>query len=100
MNPNLSFNISEDSPITTAKDDVFGRKRIVDAVVQTIINKSQSKHTCFTIGIYGKWGDGKTSTLNLISEQLNQQENIIISCFNPWLFKDQESLLLDFFYFN
>ena len=26
-------------------------------------------------------GDGKTSTLNLISEQLNQQENIIISCF-------------------
>ena len=81
MNPNLSFNISEDSPITTAKDDVFGRKRIVDAVVQTIINKSQSKHTCFTIGIYGKWGDGKTSTLNLISEQLNQQENIIISCF-------------------
>ena len=33
MNPNLSFNISEDSPITTAKDDVFGRKRIVDAVV-------------------------------------------------------------------
>lgn len=97
MNPNLSFNISEDSPITTAKDDVFGRKRIVDAVVQTIINKSQSKHTCFTIGIYGKWGDGKTSTLNLISEQLNQQENIIISCFNPWLFKDQESLLLDFF---
>ena len=35
MNPNLSFNISEDSPITTAKDDVFGRNRLLTSFLNS-----------------------------------------------------------------
>ena len=63
------------------------------------IIKFQSKvdHSCFTIGVYGKWGEGKTSLMNMVCENLKNEKGIKIIHFNPWLFKDQESLLLDYF---
>ena len=40
-------------------------------------------------------GTGKTSFLNMVKERLGT--SVICFDFNPWLFSDQESLLLDFF---
>lgn len=96
-NPQI-FDLKEDTPIANTTLDLFGRSKIVDAIVKTINIKSKTDHSCFVIGIYAKWGEGKTSVLNLIEEKLlSQQDNIVISKFNPWFFKDQESLLFDFF---
>lgn len=99
MNSNLEiFDLKEDTPIANTTLDLFGRSKIVDAIVKTINLKSRTDHSCFVIGIYAKWGEGKTSVLNLIEEKLlSQHDNIVISKFNPWFFKDQESLLFDFF---
>lgn len=92
------FDLKDDTPILNATYDVFGRSKIVDAIVKTINIKSKTNHSCFVIGIYAQWGEGKTSVLNLIEERLlSQKDNIVISKFNPWFFKDQESLLFDFF---
>ena len=96
-NPQI-FDLKEDTPIANTTLDLFGRSKIVDEIVKTINIKSKTDHSCFVIGIYAKWGEGKTSVLNLIEEKLlSQQDNIVISKFNPWFFKDQESLLFDFF---
>lgn len=92
------FNLNDDTPIVNATHDIFERSKIVDAIVKTINLKAKTNHSCFAIGIYAKWGEGKTSVLNLIEEKLrSQKDNIVISKFNPWFFKDQESLLFDFF---
>lgn len=88
-----------DTPITSTDDDKLGRKPMVKNIVSAIINKSKDTHPCYTIGIYGKWGEGKTSVLEMVCEEIEKDEksNFEIIRFNPWLFKDQESLLLDFF---
>lgn len=91
--------IAEDRPIEHIADDLFGRKPIVNMISQAIINKATAGHGCYVIGVYGKWGEGKSSVFKLVKEQLlaNKDDQILISEFNPWLFKDQESLLIEFF---
>lgn len=88
-----------DTPILSIDDDLLGRKPMVKNIVSAILNRSKDTHSCYTIGIYGKWGEGKTSVLEMVCEQIEKDEdnNFEIIRFNPWLFKDQESLLLDFF---
>ncbi|SFL58554.1 KAP family P-loop domain-containing protein [Porphyromonadaceae bacterium KH3CP3RA] len=84
-------------PIESIDEDLFGRRGIVDSISKTIVERSMGNQSCYTIGIYGKWGEGKTSLLNMVCEKISCETNIHIVKFNPWLFKDQESLLLDFF---
>lgn len=86
-----------DSPRTTLKEDLFGWDPIVNRISEVIKLNSKGDHNCYTIGIYGKWGEGKTSLMNMVCDSLAKEEKIKIIHFNPWLFKDQESLLLDFF---
>lgn len=86
-----------DSPKEKLEDDLFGWAPIVNRIADIIRLKSSVNHDCFTIGIYGKWGEGKSSLMNMVCENLSHEKNITIIHFNPWLFKDQESLLLDFF---
>jgi predicted KAP-like P-loop ATPase len=47
------------------------------------------------IGLYGKWGEGKTSVMNFIKTEL-PPETVVIN-FNPWLFSDQNHLIKSFF---
>ncbi len=91
--------LTEDTAISKVADDLFGRQSLVEMITQAIIQKSKTEHRCYTIGIYGKWGEGKTSVLNMVEAKLldNQHDDIIISKFNPWLFNDHESLLMAFF---
>jgi predicted KAP-like P-loop ATPase len=49
------------------------------------------------IGIYGPWGDGKTSVLNLITQELLIETNVVAIRFNPWRFTDESQLLRSFF---
>lgn len=86
-----------DSPKKRLEEDLFGWAPVVNRITDIIRLKSSVNHDCFTIGIYGKWGEGKSSLMNMVCENIEQEENIEIIHFNPWLFKDQESLLLDFF---
>lgn len=86
-----------DSPKEHLSEDLFGWGSIVERISAAIQYHSSENHNCYTIGIYGKWGEGKTSLMNMVCESLNDEKKIKIIHFNPWLFKDQESLLLDFF---
>jgi hypothetical protein len=58
----------------------------------------------FTIGLYGKWGNGKTSLINLMVneiERLNASKQDVepmhIVRFEPWVFSDSNQLMSQFF---
>ena len=87
----------EDKSKEKLSEDDFGRKKIVDTLVEVVNNVNANEHTCFTIGIFAKWGEGKTSVLNFLRNELEQKSKYNVIVFNPWYFKDQESLVFDFF---
>ena len=87
----------EDSPIKTNTEDKYGRNRLVENIAKVIESKTKAKHSSFTIGLYGAWGEGKTSVLNLLKEKLDGIDNIYQCSFNPWMLSDQESIMQEFF---
>ena len=92
--------VIQDTPVSNIVDDKLGRENIVDLVVDSINAHVKSDHPCLVYGIYGKWGEGKTSLLNFIGEKLLAQganDNINIIKFNPWLVNNDETLLREFF---
>lgn len=58
---------------------------------------AQQDPSSLVIGIYGPWGDGKTSVLNLVAEELSSQEQSIVVRFNPWQLGNEEALFQGFF---
>lgn len=43
-----------------------------------------------TIGVYGDWGSGKSSLINLAMKDFENDENIVCLNFNAWLFESYE----------
>lgn len=92
--------LRSDIPITDASHDLFSRKPLTDILVKAIREYASYSTNCITIGIYGAWGEGKTSVMNIVRtrlEQLKYKDHLMIASYNPWLIKDQESMLVDFF---
>ncbi|AKN01847.1 hypothetical protein AAV35_014080 (plasmid) [Salimicrobium jeotgali] len=60
---------------------------------------ANSEKESLVVGLYGKWGSGKTSVFNLIKSKINSKKNndLISISFNPWYFKDGEQLISQFF---
>lgn len=43
-----------------------------------------------SIGVYGDWGSGKSSLMNMCKKELETQENTVCLLFNGWLFEGYE----------
>lgn len=86
---------NSDKPIILKEQDRFNRYNFSNRIAETIIKRENNDG--LIIGLYGIWGEGKTSVLNMIEEKLNENENILIVKFNPWRFKDEDTLILNFF---
>lgn len=92
--------IVQDYPLINIADDKFGREPIVDLIVDSINQTVKNEHDCLVYGIYGKWGEGKTSLMNFIKARLigqGKDDGINLVEFNPWLVNNDESLLREFF---
>lgn len=90
------------SPINNFNDDLFNFKHYADKV-KRIIQLNSSNNEPLTIGIYGKWGEGKTSFLNLLRDKIehfdkdeNEKEYLAFD-FNPWRYSSEDEMLFDFF---
>lgn len=76
-----------DKPINEKSQDLLGRTKFAQSVAKAIVERKNSES--LVIGLYGRWGSGKTSTLNLVKEAIeeNAQDDkttpIIIS-FSSW----------------
>ena len=86
---------SSDQPISSKSGDLIRRAPFALRIAETIATRQDK--SSIAIGLYGAWGEGKTSVLRMMQEYLNNSDNIITIDFNPWLFKSQESLLYNFF---
>ena len=74
-----------DDPIESWEEDALGRAALVDSIcVKLLIAKSP------VIGLFGSFGSGKTSTLNLLREHL--ADKAIVISFSTWLPGSQETL--------
>lgn len=86
---------SSDSPVNNPEEDQFSRwpfaKRVADVIAQ------RNDPSSIVIGLYGAWGEGKTSVLNFIDKSFEQNENIVCLRFNPWRYGNEEQLLEGFF---
>ncbi|AOV07995.1 KAP family P-loop NTPase fold protein [Sporosarcina ureilytica] len=88
-------NYSSDAPIYDAALDKFNRFPFSQRVANVIAKRNDS--SSIVIGIYGAWGDGKTSVLNFIEGELQTEENVVCLKFNPWRFGDEDQMLINFF---
>ena len=89
-------NFHTDEPITELKEDILGRGQFSKNLAQAICRyKGQES---LVLGLYGHWGSGKTSIINMmIQEVLDQEDDILIIEFKPWYFSGQDQLLEQFF---
>jgi hypothetical protein len=80
----------------TAEVDAFGRLPFAERLAQTIAERADPES--IAIGIYGRWGDGKSSVLGFLHRALQQiSKKCLVIKFNPWRFRDEETLVQIFF---
>ena len=80
-----------EGPVLKAEDDRYGYTAIAEGLARSISTLDENVST--VIGIEGQWGSGKTSLLNLLTEQLKTQvpANTQIVVFSPWVNSPDES---------
>jgi hypothetical protein len=100
MSNNIHF--LGDNPISNPNEDLFNFRHYAEKV-QKLIQLNSSNPEPITIGIYGKWGEGKTSFLNLIENKIDHFEKkegdkeYLKFHFNPWRYSNEDEMLFDFF---
>ena len=86
---------SSDQPIRSRREDRFNRALFAQRVADTTATRSDP--SSIVVGLYGPWGGGKSSTLNLMQEALGDHCNVVVARFNPWLYDSDDRLLRGFF---
>ena len=84
-----------DAPISDPRLDVFDRETFAHRIADTIGERNDP--SSLVVGIYGPWGDGKTTVLNFIRGRLKDYPSIICVSFNPWRMEGEQALLQGFF---
>ena len=94
-------------PDRYAEEDLIGYSDYGEGLVQMV--RSVQSDGSFTIGVFGQWGQGKTSMLRQIKHALDESQNepnkskkarqpIITAWFNPWQFTKEDHIIIPFFH--
>lgn len=95
------MNYSADKPIVSKKEDLLGRSTFSNKLAKAI--HEYNDDSGLVIGLFGKWGTGKTSVINMAEEELlrlsedNENKPLIVK-FSPWNYSDQDNLISLFFH--
>ena len=91
-----------DRPISSNNEDLLNRKGFAKLLAHTLVHLDSND--TFTVGLFGKWGCGKTSLVNMtlaeiknIQDRDNTDNDIVVVHFEPWNFTDTNQLLTQFF---
>jgi predicted KAP-like P-loop ATPase len=91
-----------DQPIDSVKDDLLSRSSFAVSLADAIL--AYTKKNSIVTALYGEWGSGKSSVINMAlehlahaSEKLPKEQRPIVIRFNPWNYSDQNQLLTQFF---
>lgn len=91
---------NSDRPIETVDQDLLGRSTFSKQLAEAIYKYSGKDG--LVIGLFGKWGTGKTSILNIVINEINilakgSGDKPIIVKFSPWNYTDKDNLISLFF---
>lgn len=91
----IDIHTLSDEPIQFMEQDLLGREKFIEDLYKEIINLPFSDS--FVFGLYGSWGEGKTSVINLLRNNFKKNEDFLIVNFDPWYFKNEEGILVAFY---
>ena len=86
---------SDDRPLTHRDEDRLNRAGFADRIAAVLAALPEGSG--IVIGIYGPWGDGKTTVLNLLRANLARNDAMVVRDFNPWRLADDDSIFRGFF---
>lgn len=91
-----------DRPITKSSQDRLNRTVFAKYLARCMLDHKDPES--LVVGLYGGWGVGKSSVVNLVMEELNfastnllEKEQPIILNFSPWSYSGQNELVYSFF---
>ena len=88
---------SSDKPINKITEDLLGRAPFSFQLAKAITNYKENSG--LVIGIYGGWGTGKTSIINMIENEISnfEDDQTLFIRFSPWNYSDKDNLIRLFF---
>ncbi|MCL4457841.1 MAG: KAP family NTPase [Nitrospirae bacterium] len=92
---NVDIHSLSDEPISSDKQDLLGREKFIEDLYKEITNLPFSDS--FVFGLYGSWGEGKSSVINLLRNKVEKNIDFLIVNYDPWHFKDEEAILSSFY---
>lgn len=94
----MARNSQLDNPVEAPAEDEFNRWPFSQRLADTIAGFDTSQGAP-VLGLFGRWGYGKSTVLNFLRVALEQNHSgkVTVFVFNPWLFKEQEALLREFY---
>lgn len=91
-----SIEVEGESPIRGTSEDRLGRSGYVDSLLEII--RQWNGEGSQVIGIYGEWGEGKTSAINLaIEKAAKAKEYFRFVRFDPWHHIDRKNISSELF---
>lgn len=87
-------NYISDNAISSKDEDQFQRYDYAKRIAETISSRTSKDNIVF--GLYGKWGEGKSSVLRFIENELDKEKTLTVH-FNPWRYGDEDGLLIEYF---
>lgn len=84
-----------DIAVADREGDLLRRWPFAARIADTLATRSDS--ASLVVGVYGRWGEGKTTVLEFIERRLRGHENVVTVRFNPWLFRSDDELFTGFF---
>lgn len=96
---NLNLSLATDTPIKAREQDLIGRIPFTERLADIL--KSAAGPESLVIGLYGPWGSGKTSVINLVENALSRKyddgkADVSVVRFEPWNYLTAEQLLAQF----
>ena len=90
---------SADAPIKNRNQDSLGRTAFARSLAQAIIERDEKES--LVVGIYGSWGSGKTSTMNILEDELNEfclkeKKDLVVIQFSAWGSHSLQSIFMLF----
>lgn len=82
--------LSSDRPLTRREEDRLNRVAFADRIATTLA--AQPEGSGVVVGVYGPWGSGKTTVLNLLHANLATNDAVVAQDLNPWRVADADSL--------
>lgn len=100
MAKNKRKQFNSDKPINSINEDLLGRASFSKQLGKSLLDYS-GKDT-FVVGLFGKWGAGKTSIINMTLQEIeketkNLEKPPIIVRFSPWNYSAYDNLIVQFF---